>query len=700
MADPKPVLAKLHQNLNNLREREAKYGGNAPLDLVNQIGDHEQAIALTEQVIAEQLTEAEWREAMNPLLMAIDTRLGETDSSVTIGDIQGGIYGSEIAGRDISIGQKINNFFFGSNDQREQRNRQVMLKEVKDFWVKGVLENSLHNAVLLELGMVEKKEAVAYPWEMVLQAPHRPNCTIPPGTRMIDVFDQHQTLLILGEPGSGKTTMLLELARQTIARAEADPTQPIPVVFNLSSWAERRPPLADWLVEELNAKYNIPKRMAQTWVDNDAFLLLLDGLDEVAQFHRVACVEVINTFRKNSLMPVVMCSRVADYEGLIIKLNLSQAVVLQQLTSEQIDKYLDRLGFQLSNLKIALQQDSNLLQLAQSPLLLSIMALAYEDMPVEEIPQLESVKIQHKYLFEIYVGQILKRRSSSNVYRPELAIHWLSWLSKRMQQFSQSVFLIEQIQPQWLDRNAQSNIYLGCVGLFMVFTGTGMASAGVDIGKVAPVESLNWSLQKAKVYLGELTKLPFLKFIWPLLVIAIGFGLYLGFRGVGPLAGLGLSLLFIVLFYSGLSTPEMEDKIRPNQGIWQSAKNALFVGLITGLIIGLGQGLGWGLFIGEERGFIDDFTMGFYSVVGIGFAAGLVFGMFSGGMAFVQHFTLRFILYLYGYAPWNYARFLDYCAERILLRKVGGGYIFIHRYLLEYFASLEPEQAEGTHGGK
>jgi hypothetical protein len=34
-------------------------------------------------------------------------------------------------------------------------------------------------------------------------------------------------------------------------------------------------------------------------------------------------------------------------------------------------------------------------------------------------------------------------------------------------------------------------------------------------------------------------------------------------------------------------------------------------------------------------------------------------------------------------------RFLDYAAERILLRKVGGGYIFVHRLLLEYFALLD-----------
>src|SRR5258708_1875641 len=33
----------------------------------------------------------------------------------------------------------------------------------------------------------------------------------------------------------------------------------------------------------------------------------------------------------------------------------------------------------------------------------------------------------------------------------------------------------------------------------------------------------------------------------------------------------------------------------------------------------------------------------------------------------------------------------NYAAERILLRKVGGGYIFIHRLLLEYFAGMQAE---------
>jgi hypothetical protein len=53
------------------------------------------------------------------------------------------------------------------------------------------------------------------------------------------------------------------------------------------------------------------------------------------------------------------------------------------------------------------------------------------------------------------------------------------------------------------------------------------------------------------------------------------------------------------------------------------------------------------------------------------------------------------MLWRNGSAPLNYVRFLDDAADHIFLRKVGGGYIFVHRLLLEYFASLEPEEECG-----
>jgi hypothetical protein len=50
--------------------------------------------------------------------------------------------------------------------------------------------------------------------------------------------------------------------------------------------------------------------------------------------------------------------------------------------------------------------------------------------------------------------------------------------------------------------------------------------------------------------------------------------------------------------------------------------------------------------------------------------------------------VVRLLLWYAGSIPWNYPGFLDAATEHILLRKVGGGYIFVHRLLLEYFASL------------
>jgi len=64
-------------------------------------------------------------------------------------------------------------------------------------------------------------------------------------------------------------------------------------------------------------------------------------------------------------------------------------------------------------------------------------------------------------------------------------------------------------------------------------------------------------------------------------------------------------------------------------------------------------------------------------------AGAFLIALLLGGLACLRHGVLRFLLWRAGSIPWNYPRFLDYAAEHILLRKVGGGYIFIHRLLLD-----------------
>jgi hypothetical protein len=68
-----------------------------------------------------------------------------------------------------------------------------------------------------------------------------------------------------------------------------------------------------------------------------------------------------------------------------------------------------------------------------------------------------------------------------------------------------------------------------------------------------------------------------------------------------------------------------------------------------------------------------------------------MWGRNFGGYACMSHIALRLVLWHIGTLPLRTITFLDYATERIFLRRVGGGYIFVHRLLQEYFAGLETE---------
>lgn len=59
----------------------------------------------------------------------------------------------------------------------------------------------------------------------------------------------------------------------------------------------------------------------------------------------------------------------------------------------------------------------------------------------------------------------------------------------------------------------------------------------------------------------------------------------------------------------------------------------------------------------------------------------------SFSQTWIQHLSLRIVLFCHGYIPWNYARFLDYAVELGFLQRVGNGYRFGHKRLQEYFAA-------------
>ncbi len=580
---------------------------------------------------------------------------------------------------------------------RIDQNRQRFLKRVQATWITGVLDHSLHNATLLAPGLQEQPDAVLNPWHLVMQETDQRPHPLPADTLISQVFDDSDgELLILGEPGAGKTTLLLQLARDLLVRAERDPSQPLPAILNLSSWSEKRPPFTSWLIDELHDKYAVPRKLAASWLSADQILLLLDGLDEVIQPHRSACIDALNEYRQqHNLTSMVVCSRSFEYTALSTRLALQKAVSIQPLTFQQIDAYLSNGGPQLAIMRSALDNDADLREMASTPLMLNILMLTYQDKTPDNLTAFSSVKLRRGKVFERYVQRMLERRAYEKHYSYHQTKLWLGCLANQMKLHGQTEFYIERMQGNWLiDRKLRllyrfsSIIFCFLIASLISFlvislsTGlvAGLASAlgiGLAIGVLAileprihPTEAFIWSWKVLQHH-------------WFLLITMIFTGGLIGLLDVSPkyivfsmligavFGGL-LGTLFIVLF-RGLSElmPDMQHIVDTNHGIKQSLRHCVFIILI---------------FLPFEALFI----LLNNRVAIIGFTGLGLLGSFGfGGLACIQHVILRFLLWRGGLLPWRLPQFLDYAADRILLRKVGGGYIFIHRLLLDYFAGLD-----------
>lgn len=471
--------------------------------------------------------------------------------------------------------------------------------------------------MLIHLGLEDRPEAVASAWNLELESNAQPRQPLGPGTKVVTLFDRlgdGRTLLILGEPGAGKTTTLLELGENLLHRAEQGLDHRIPLVLNLSSWATRQRSIPTWIVEELNLKYQVPKAVGTEWIKNQELVLLLDGLDEVAAEHREACITQLNEFHCNYGPEMAVCSRLQDYEMLSGRLTFQQALYLEALNREQIGHYLDSLNTDLTGLRHLLETDDALWELAHSPLNLNLMAMAYQGISQQALPQASSPEERRRQLFNAYIRRMFQRpegRGETNPYSHEQTTLWLSWLAQRLMQECQTIFLIEQMQPRWLPTRWERLLFVvgdpllggmlfaifwsGFYDLFLEDETKDLAGvfgllSGVIFGvilaiegwHIKPIDNLKWSWKLARQNLPKS-----LAFAGLFVLMFYSFFRLLNFQATEIAVAYGLLLGFMFGLGNAFRGMDVKTELHPNQGIWQSGRNALVFDLGMGLFSAL-----------------------------------------------------------------------------------------------------------------
>ena len=572
--------------------------------------------------------------------------------------------------------------------------------------------------------------------------------------KIIEVFDRPDIagkLLILGEPGSGKTTELLQLAQDLVTRVEEDDQRPVPVILELSSWNEE--PLDKWVASQLDKLYSVSEAITQQWLANNQILLMLDGLDELGLTQQRQCIERINQFLNTTrTSELVVCCRREEYEAGQVELDgLNGAVYLEALKEDQIRQYFEKLN-RLS-LWENVSANPTLLELAERPLFLFMLVMAYQGKPIRN----------EQELFDSYIEKQLHDPRNQGTYKPgkepalEQTRHYLVWLAQQLENIRETEFLIEGLQPTWLSSAGQIKLYRLSVGLINglisglfgglilglmgglidsllgglisglfgglsgglfgglmggLFGGLMGVSTGQILVDIKPAEQLQWSLQSCISNL--------------LLVLLFGllngllFGLLGGLFG-GLLGGLfGMLLSVLSNGFRGLIGGLLNGLlVGLSRGLFFGLLGGLFLGLISVLILGLivglinvlknrisltekampNQGIRKSIQNALLVGLISGLIFGLLGALISGLMGGLIFGllgsmlgMLLGGLnAVIQHLSLRILLSKNGHTPWNYARFLEHAVKHRFIQRTGGRYRFVHDLLRKHFAAMPLE---------
>ncbi|MEO5874041.1 MAG: hypothetical protein ABIS86_06855 [Streptosporangiaceae bacterium] len=151
-------------------------------------------------------------------------------------------------------------------------------------------------------------------------------------------------LVVLGEPGAGKTVLAILLTLGLLDNTSRTPAARVPVLLTAASWDPVTESMDAWVVQTLATSYyggrpEIPRLLH----DRGLLLPILDGLDELPESSRRSAVRAVNQ-SIGAEHPVVVTCRFAEYEdvieGGIPALHRAPVVGVSPLSAEDVIVYL------------------------------------------------------------------------------------------------------------------------------------------------------------------------------------------------------------------------------------------------------------------------------------------------------------------------------------------------------------------------
>ncbi|MBN1564057.1 MAG: HEAT repeat domain-containing protein [Anaerolineae bacterium] len=241
-------------------------------------------------------------------------------------------------------------------------------------------------------------------------------------------FDKR--LLLLGEPGAGKTVTLMAYMRDAVTARLADSTAPVPLFHLVALWdAQRQPSILEWIAESY---HDLNEAMLQAEFEAGNVLLLLDGLDELgrdieeSRQHKARyepCRQFIDTLMNvvnetNPANRIILTCREYDYAMMNKQLELNGAVTLNKLTTNQIRNYLR----DMPDLWAVLEANDDVREVVRTPLLLSVFVEAYREHATEaaQLQHLNTYQELRDHIFATYINRQYERGKNSEETAPDI----------------------------------------------------------------------------------------------------------------------------------------------------------------------------------------------------------------------------------------------------------------------------------------